>query len=41
MNNSMILFYVGNISWLVILISLIVALIYNIVTLRKEEREAK
>ena len=41
MSTERIIFYVGNISWAVILISLVVATIYNVVMLRKEEREVK
>lgn len=39
MSTERILFYVGNISWGVVLISLIVATVYNVVRLHKEERE--
>ena len=41
MSTERLLFYTGNIAWLVILISLVIATIYNVVMLHKEERQVK
>ena len=41
MSTERVVFYVGNIAWAVILLTLVVATIYNIIMLIKEEREVK
>ena len=41
MSTERLLFYTGNIAWAVILLTLVVATIYNVVMLIKEERQAK